>query len=41
MHGLAWPPLVKFSALTAFAIVVTFALSSAIFRRIPYLRAIV
>lgn len=40
LYELAWPPLVKFAILTGAASIVTFALSGAVFRRIPLLRAI-
>jgi fucose 4-O-acetylase-like acetyltransferase len=37
LHGLVWHPMAKFGVLTAFAAVVSFALSAAVFRRIPLL----
>jgi len=40
LHGVLWHPLVKFAALTCFSVVVTYALSAAVFRRIPFLREI-
>ncbi len=40
LHGLECPPLIKFALLTAIGVVVSFALSAAVFRRIPLLRAI-
>jgi glucan biosynthesis protein C len=40
MHPLTWHPLLKFAMLTVLAVVASFALSGALFRRIPYLRAI-
>jgi glucan biosynthesis protein C len=40
MHPLTWHPLLKFATLTALAVVTSFALSGAVFRRIPILRAI-
>lgn len=40
MHPLIWHPLLKFATLTVLAAVATFALSGAVFRRIPILRAI-
>jgi glucan biosynthesis protein C len=40
LHGVEWPPLIKFAVLTAIGVVVSFALSAAVFRRIPLLRAI-
>jgi glucan biosynthesis protein C len=40
LHGLVWHPLVKFGVLTAWAAVVSFALSATVFRRIPLLRRI-
>lgn len=40
MHGLSWPPLLKFSFLTCAAAIVTFALSEVLFRRIPLLRRV-
>jgi glucan biosynthesis protein C len=40
LHPVAWHPLLKFAILTCIAVVATFALSGAVFRRIPLLRAI-
>lgn len=40
LHGFAWPALVKVVILTGFGVVVTFALSASVFRRIPVLRTI-
>jgi glucans biosynthesis protein C len=40
LHGVHWHPLLKFAALTLIGVVATYALSAAVFRRIPYLRAI-
>jgi glucans biosynthesis protein C len=40
LHGLWWPPLIKFVMLTCMSAAATFALSAAVFRRIPLLRAI-
>jgi hypothetical protein len=40
LHGCLWPPILKFIILTAIGAVVTFALSAALFRRIPILRNI-
>jgi len=40
MHGLDANPLVKFAMLTAIAVVLSFAASAAVFRRIPLLREI-
>ena len=40
LHGVAWHPLLKFATLTVIGVVVSFALSAAVFRRIPLLRAI-
>jgi glucans biosynthesis protein C len=40
MHGLTWPPLAKFALLTLIGVVASYALSALVFRRIPYLRAI-
>lgn len=40
LHGIEWPPLIKFVMLTTIGVVVSFALSAAVFRRIPLLRAI-
>jgi glucans biosynthesis protein C len=40
MHGLHWPSLVKFVALTFIAAAVTFVLSAMLFRRIPLLRRV-
>lgn len=40
VHGVPWPPLVKFAALTCIGVVASFGLSAAVFRRIPVLRAI-
>lgn len=41
MQGFDWHPFVKFGLLTVFGVVVTYTLSAAVFRRIPYLRAII
>lgn len=40
LHGLPLVPLAKFVVLTGLAVSVTYALSALVFRRIPYLRAI-
>jgi glucans biosynthesis protein C len=40
LHGAPWPPLVKFAALTCFGVLASFALSALVFRKIPFLRAI-
>ena len=40
MHGLDWNPLGKFAILTIVAVVLSFAASGAVFRRIPLLRDI-
>lgn len=40
LHGVFWPPLIKFVVLTAIGVVVSFTLSAALFRRIPLLRRI-
>ena len=40
MHGLAWHPILKFVTLTVVALVMSFGLSAAVFRRIPLLRSI-
>jgi surface polysaccharide O-acyltransferase-like enzyme len=40
LHGVLWQPILKFAALTAIVLVVSFALSAAVFRRVPFLRAI-
>ncbi len=40
LHGVDWPPVVKFATLTVIGIVVSFTLSAAVFRRIPLLRGI-
>jgi hypothetical protein len=40
LHSVAWHPLLKFGTLTAFGLIVSFALSAAVFRRIPVLRQI-
>ena len=40
LHGVPWHPILKFAMLTAIAVVVSFALSAAVFRKIPLLRAI-
>jgi surface polysaccharide O-acyltransferase-like enzyme len=40
MHGLEWHPLVKFVMLTAIAVVLSFAASALLFRRIPLLQRI-
>ncbi len=39
LHRVSWPAIPKFLALTCIAVVVSFALSAAVFRRIPFLRA--
>jgi fucose 4-O-acetylase-like acetyltransferase len=40
LRGFVWPPLLKFAALTVLGAVASFAMSAAVFRRIPLLRAI-
>jgi glucans biosynthesis protein C len=40
LHGVQWHPILKFATLTAMGVVVSFALSAAVFRRIPLLRSI-
>ena len=40
LHGVPWHPILKFATLTVMAVFVSFALSAAVFRRIPLLRAI-
>lgn len=40
LHGAMWHPILKFAVLTAIAVVASFALSAAVFRRIPLLRNI-
>ncbi len=40
LHYLPWPPILKFVILTCIGVVVSFALSAAVFRRIPLLRRI-
>ncbi len=40
LHFLAWPPIPKFLLLTCLGAVVTYLLSAAVFRRIPFLRNI-
>jgi glucan biosynthesis protein C len=40
LHGVAWPALSKFVALTCLSAVASFVLSAAVFRRIPALRQI-
>ena len=40
MHGILWPPLVKFVALTAAAVLLSLAASAAVFRRLPLLGSI-
>ena len=40
LHGFSWPAIPKFVVLTCMAVVVSFALSAAVFRRIPLLRSI-
>jgi glucan biosynthesis protein C len=40
LHGVSWHPILKFATLTAIGVVVSFALSAAVFRRIPLLREI-
>jgi glucan biosynthesis protein C len=40
MHGIEWPPLVKFAVLTVSALLLTYAASALLFRRIPVLRRI-
>lgn len=40
LRGAAWPPVVKFALLTTFGVAASFALSAALFRRIPLLRRI-
>ena len=40
LHSLAWPAIPKFCLLTTIAAVASFALSAAVFRRIPLLRDI-
>ena len=40
LHDCRWPPVLKFIVLTCMGVVVSFALSAAVFRRIPWLRKI-
>jgi glucans biosynthesis protein C len=40
LHGVLWPPLLKFLILTGIGVVASFALSAAVFRRIPLLRRV-
>lgn len=40
LHCFSWPAIPKFVALTCIAVVLSFVLSAAVFRRIPILRAI-
>lgn len=40
LHSILWAPLLKFLMLTCIGVVVTFALSAAVFRQIPLLRSI-
>jgi len=40
LHACLWPPLLKFVMLTCLGLVISFALSAAVFRRIPLLRKI-
>ena len=40
LHRFSWPAIPKFAALTAIAVVVSFALSAGVFRRTPFLRSI-
>jgi fucose 4-O-acetylase-like acetyltransferase len=40
LHDCSWPPVLKFIVLTCMGVVVSFALSAAVFRRIPWLRKI-
>jgi glucans biosynthesis protein C len=40
LHGLLWSPILKFAILTCIGVVVSFALSAAVFRRIPLFRNI-
>ena len=40
LHDCSWPPALKFLVLTCMGVVVSFALSAAVFRRIPWLRKI-
>lgn len=40
LHGLAWPPLVKFVLLTTTAALLSLVASAAVFRRVPMLRRI-
>jgi glucans biosynthesis protein C len=40
MHSLPWPPVLKFVVLTLLSSIASFALSAAVFRRIPLLRNI-
>jgi surface polysaccharide O-acyltransferase-like enzyme len=40
MHGLLWPPLLKFGLLSVTSIILIFGLSAALFRRIPLLRQV-
>jgi glucans biosynthesis protein C len=40
LHRFLWPPILKFVVLTCVGVVVSFALSAALFRRIPLLRRI-
>jgi len=40
LHGVSWHPILKFAMLTAIGVAVSFAMSAAVFRRIPLLREI-
>jgi glucans biosynthesis protein C len=40
LHGLLWSPILKFAILTCIGVIVSFALSAAVFRRIPLFRNI-
>ena len=40
LHDYTWPPVLKFIVLTCIGVVVSFALSAAVFRRVPWLRKI-
>ncbi len=40
LHGFPWPPILKFMLLTCIGVVASYALSAAVFRRIPLLRKI-
>lgn len=40
LHGVDWPPVVKFATLTIVGIIASFTLSAAVFRRIPLVRSI-